>query len=237
MAHYKNRLHAGRQLAKALVDYSESENGMMILLKPPTAKFGIICNAQKPDFKGTNTKKMIAKSKRKAKHFMGKSFRIGITLFTSFQMLTAAFALHAGETVSDIVKMENPAYKKHVKDIVEFKHKAHAEEFSKKYPQIFKKGCGECHHDDRDKPLINLKYGDNVKNCIECHKKPGEMPKKVKRELRAEKISPREMKIKEREYHAEALHDKCRGCHREARKKAHTRKPPITCSKCHTKDA
>jgi hypothetical protein len=148
----------------------------------------------------------------------------------------AAFALYAAETVPDIVKMENPAYEKHVKDIVEFKHRAHADEFGKKYPQIFEKGCGECHHDDQNKPRTDLKYGDDVKNCIECHKKPGEMPKAVKRELKAADLSLSEMKVKEREYHAEALHDKCRGCHREARKKADTRKPPITCSKCHTKD-
>ena len=30
-------------------------------------------------------------------------------------------------------------------------------------------GCGECHHDKDNKPLNNLKIGDDVQNCIECH--------------------------------------------------------------------
>lgn len=144
--------------------------------------------------------------------------------------------LFGGTAVSDVIKMENQAYEKHKKAIVQFKHKAHAEKFDGKYPEIFENGCGECHHTDEGEPRKDLEMSDDVDNCIECHDKPGQMPKKLKRELRGEGLSREERRVREREYHAEALHDKCRGCHRRARKQADTRKPPITCSKCHIKD-
>jgi hypothetical protein len=148
-----------------------------------------------------------------------------------------AFGIHAGTTVPDVIELKNSAYTEHTKDIVEFKHTAHAEEFSQKYPQVFKNGCGECHHDDAGQPLTDLQYGDAVEGCMACHPKPGEMPPTEKRELRAEGLSLTEIKAKELDYHAEAMHEKCRGCHRRARKEADTRTPPITCSKCHTKDS
>ena len=53
---------------------------------------------------------------------------------------------------------------KHTKGIVNFEHRKHQEDF--------KVECGECHHDQNNKPLKNLKAGDEVKKCIECHKKP-----------------------------------------------------------------
>jgi hypothetical protein len=168
--------------------------------------------------------------------FMKRTVTISIAAFAGCTLWLFTGGLLAGTTVSDVVKMENPAYKEHKKAIVQFKHKAHSEKFDGKYPEIFEKGCGECHHDDEGEPRKDLKMGGDVNNCIECHDKPGEMPKKLKRELRGEGLSREERRVREREYHAEALHDKCRGCHREARKKADTRKPPITCSKCHVKD-
>jgi len=147
-----------------------------------------------------------------------------------------AARLMAGTSVADVIEMKNPAYEEHKKPIVRFKHKAHSEKFGGKYPEIFKNGCGECHHDADNEPRVDLKTGDEVDNCIECHAKPGEMPGAEKRKLRKEGLSREERKKREREYHAEAIHDKCRGCHRKARKQADTRKPPITCSKCHRKD-
>lgn len=161
---------------------------------------------------------------------------ISIAFCSGWLIVLFAACLYAGTTVPDVVKMENPAYEEHTKAIVQFKHKAHADKFGGKYPGIFENGCGECHHDEEGEPRTDLKMGDEVINCIECHDKPGRMPKKAKRELRAEGLSREEKKVREREYHAEALHDKCRGCHRKARKQADTRKPPITCSKCHIKD-
>ncbi|MCK5508844.1 MAG: cytochrome c3 family protein, partial [Desulfobacterales bacterium] len=74
-----------------------------------------------------------------------------------------ATVIYAGTTVADVVTMENKCYKKHKKSIVQFTHKKHIEEY--------KAGCGDCHHDADNKPLNDLKMGDNVQNCIECHTK------------------------------------------------------------------
>jgi hypothetical protein len=167
---------------------------------------------------------------------MKRKLMILIAAFAGCTLWLCADGLLAGTIVSDVIKMQNPAYDKHTKAVVQFNHKVHAEKFDGKYPQVFENGCGECHHDDEGEPRKELEMGDDVDNCIECHDKPGQMPKKLKRELRAEGLSREERRVREREYHAEALHDKCRGCHREARKKADTRTPPITCSKCHLKD-
>jgi hypothetical protein len=167
---------------------------------------------------------------------MKRNLMISIAICSSWAVLLLAAGIYAGTTVDDIVKMQNPAYDEHTKAIVQFNHKAHAEKFDGQYPGIFKDGCGECHHDDEGERCRDLEMGEEVENCIECHDKPGQMPKKVKRELRDQDLDREERRVREREYHAEALHDKCRGCHRKARKQADTRKPPITCSKCHVKD-
>ena len=126
--------------------------------------------------------------------------------------------LYAGTTAPEVIKMEESSYKKHKKGIVEFNHKKHATEY--------KTSCGECHHDDKGKPLT-LKEGDNVKKCIECHNKPGEKPKG--------KDAPKLSKKEELQYHAEALHDNCKGCHKKYNKENKTKAAPTTCSKCHPK--
>ena len=79
------------------------------------------------------------------------------------------------------------------------------------------------------KPLTELKDGDDVQKCIECHKTPGEAPKgkKAKKKLsKKEKIA---------QYHAEAVHANCRGCHKDFNKKYKPKKAPTTCAKCHPK--
>lgn len=124
--------------------------------------------------------------------------------------------LYAGTDVQDVIQMDNKAYKKHKKGIATFTHKKHIEEY--------KIGCGECHHDEKGEPLNDLKAGDDVKNCIECHSKPGQKPRKTR-------LTPQE----ELQYHAEAIHDNCRGCHRAYNKKNKTKKAPTSCSKCHPK--
>ena len=134
----------------------------------------------------------------------------------------AATGIYAGTEVKDEIVMENPAYKKHTKGICTFTHKKHNEEY--------KIGCGECHHDQDNKPLNDLKLGDDVKNCIECHKKPGKA-----KSGKDQKLTEKE----EREYHANAIHDNCIGCHKEDNKKK-TGKPagpaPTKCNDCHPKD-
>ena len=142
-----------------------------------------------------------------------------IAVIVGISALFITAGIYAGTNVPDVIKMENKAYKKHKKSIMTFSHKKHIEEY--------KAGCGECHHDDKGKPLNNLKMGDNVQNCIECHKKPGERPKG--------KGKPKLSKKQRLDYHAEALHYNCKDCHKKFNKKNKTKKAPTTCTKCHPK--
>ncbi len=158
---------------------------------------------------------------------MGKKWKWGaLTATLTMALVLVAFGINAGE-FPETIKMENPAYAKHKKGIVTFNHAKHSKEY--------KAGCGECHHDENNKPLDNLKEGDDVKGCIECHKLPGEVPKKLKKEWKAAKIDKAEKKKKKLEYHAEAMHYNCRGCHKAFNKKNKTKKAPTTCKKCHPK--
>ena len=134
--------------------------------------------------------------------------------------------LYAGTEYKDVIELNEPSYE-HTKGIVEFSHKKHSEEYAKKAPDLYKDGCGVCHHDDKGKPLTNLKKGDDVKPCIDCHKKPGEKPKG--------KDAPKLDKKQELEYHAEAYHENCRGCHKAYDKEFKTKAAPTTCTKCHPK--
>lgn len=149
-----------------------------------------------------------------------------MTKRTVFTMIAAVFSsmfvaaiLFAGTTVPDTFNMETKAYEKHTYQLVPFTHKKHVTDY--------KATCGECHHDDKGKPLTTLKEGDNVQKCIECHKNPGKKPAK-------EKLSDQER----RQYHAEALHDNCKDCHSEHNKKVKkdtgkNGEAPTSCNKCH----
>lgn len=143
-------------------------------------------------------------------------------------LMVAAGSIYAGTTFQDVITMDHKAYSEHTKGIVEFSHKKHHEEY--------KIGCGECHHDDQGKPLNNLKVGDDVKGCIECHKNPGQMPGKLKKEMREAKASKEEIKEKELTYHAEAIHENCISCHKAYNKKNKTKAAPQSCTKCHPKE-
>ena len=157
---------------------------------------------------------------------MGKKQILGV-LACCLALFFIAGTLSAATSVSDVIKMEHKAYKKHTKGIATFSHKKHHEEY--------KVGCGECHHDDKGKPL-DLKMGDDVKDCIECHKIPGKMPGKVKKEMKAAGAKKKEIDAKELEYHAEAIHANCIGCHKDYNKKNQTKAAPASCSKCHPKN-
>ena len=139
------------------------------------------------------------------------------------------------KTVPDVIPLQDPAYKEHTKGVVQFTHGKHQKDYAKEYPDLYKNGCGECHHDKDKKPLVDLKEGDPVQRCIECHKKPGEVPKDLKKKWREQKVKKAEKKKMELEYHAEALHDNCRGCHKTFNKKYKPKKAPTTCTKCHPK--
>jgi len=131
--------------------------------------------------------------------------------------------LYAGTEVKDVIKMENPAYKKHTKGIATFTHKKHVDEY--------KATCGDCHHDKDNKPLTDLKAGDDVKNCIECHK----IAEKAK-STKDKKLTDKE----KREYHADAIHDNCIECHKTTNEKKTGKKTdgpgPTKCNDCHPKE-
>jgi hypothetical protein len=130
--------------------------------------------------------------------------------------------------VADVIKMDEPSYE-NTKGIVELTHTKHVEEYGSE--------CGDCHHDDKGQPLADQAAIDafgKVK-CIECHTKPGEVPKDVKKEWRDKGIKGDEKKKLELEYHAEAVHMNCIDCHKAYNKENKTKAAPTTCTKCHPK--
>ncbi len=161
---------------------------------------------------------------------MHKQSKLLVTGVVAVAFMFAAVGLYAASDVPDVIKMETKAYKKHTKPIVEFHHKKHAEDYTKKHPDFYKDGCGACHHDENNKPLPSLKPGDAVQSCIACHKKPDDITgKKAKGLSKKQKL----------EYQAYAVHENCRGCHRSynTKNKLKSKSPgyaPTTCKKCHT---
>jgi hypothetical protein len=150
---------------------------------------------------------------------MSKRYLLIIAIVGIASMFLAT-AIYAGTTVAEVLKMENKAYK-HKKGIVTFSHKKHNVEY--------KAGCGECHHDADNKPLNDLKMGDEVKNCIECHSKEGRAPK-------AKKGEPALSKKEKLAYHAEVMHLNCIECHKQANKASGTKAAPTSCAQCHPKE-
>ena len=131
--------------------------------------------------------------------------------------LFAVAGLYAGTTMPDEIQMKSPY--EHTKSPVMFSHKKHSNDY--------KVTCGDCHHDDKGKPLANLKEGDNVKKCFECHSKPGELKGK-----KAKGLSKEEKRM----YHANAVHENCLGCHRTHNKENKTKAAPTKCTDCHPKE-
>jgi hypothetical protein len=131
--------------------------------------------------------------------------------------LLAAAGLHAAEVPAEI-KMQS-AYE-HKKSIAVFTHQKHAIDY--------RITCGECHHDDKGQPLTNLKEGDPVKKCFDCHNKPGELKGKDAKGLAGKEL---------RAYHANAVHDNCLGCHKKFNKenKDKGKTAPQKCEECHPK--
>lgn len=142
-------------------------------------------------------------------------------LFTTliyFASIFLAINLFAGSTLKDVIEMENKAYEKHKRSIVEFQHKKHSEERNIE--------CGACHHDENGEPL-KLKAGDHVSSCMDCHNIASERPKGKD----APRLTPKE-KLK---YHAEAVHKKCKACHKKDNRKNNNKAAPATCKGCHPK--
>ena len=141
-----------------------------------------------------------------------------LLLAAGIAVIFAATGLQAGTEVKDTFILEDPGYKKPKKRAPKFKplpftHKKHAEDY--------KISCGECHHDKDGKPL-ELKMGDDVQKCSECHNK-----------FKKDKNNKKDIMV-----HQNALHGNCVGCHKEINKKAGDPKgmkgpAPATCGKCH----
>lgn len=128
-------------------------------------------------------------------------------------MFVAAGVYAATTTPPDVIIMNNPGFKKHTKPLVKFDHKKHFTDY--------KISCGQCHHDAHNKPLTNLKPGDPVKTCGECHSDFAIRISPADRSLsKAEKI---------KKYYREAIHADCIGCHRKLKK------GPRRCNECHKK--
>ncbi|NQT69906.1 MAG: cytochrome c3 family protein [Desulfobacteraceae bacterium] len=139
-----------------------------------------------------------------------------IALVAGIAVLFVAAGLYAGTEVKDEIPMNNKAYKEHKESILVFTHKKHMTEYAEKHPELYPNGCGDCHHEDKDGksvPLKDLKEGDEVKNCIECHKKPAFINTKERKKKKLKK----EDLVKE--YHANAMHENCQGCHKKYNKK------------------
>jgi len=146
-----------------------------------------------------------------------------LMLIAGVAVLFSSAGIFAGTEVEDTITMETKEYAKHRKGLVEFTHKKHAEDYGIE-------SCGTCHHDADGNPLSDLKMGDDVQRCVECHK--GTEKK------RGEKISKKEKIMK---YHEEALHANCKGCHKDWNKeKGFGRRDkdaaPTSCSECHPRN-
>ncbi len=140
-----------------------------------------------------------------------------VAVVAGVAFLFVAAGLYAGTEVKDEIPMNNKAYKKHEESIYTFKHKKHMTEYAEKYPELYQNGCGECHHEQtEDKKIVilkDLKEGDEVKNCIECHKIAAYISTKERKKKKLKK------KDVIRDYHANAVHANCSGCHKKYNKK------------------
>ena len=139
-------------------------------------------------------------------------------------VLFIAAGIYAGTNVPNVIELKTAKYAKHKKKIVKFDHSKHQQDYRQKYPEIYQNNCGECHHDQNNQPRRDLKAGMAVKKCIECHKIPKHVDGK-----KAKKLSKKE----KRQYHANALHENCRTCHKKMNKKTGKKAAPTTCKKCH----
>ncbi|MBC8432638.1 MAG: cytochrome c3 family protein [Desulfobacterales bacterium] len=169
---------------------------------------------------------------------MSKKFLI-VAMVAGIAVLFVAAGLYAGTEVKDEIPMNNKAYEKHEESILVFTHKKHMTDYAEKHPDLYANGCGECHHEDKDGksvPLKDLKEGDEVKNCIECHKKPAFIDTK---ESKKKKLKKEDLV---KEYHANAIHENCQGCHKKYNKKMNLKSKDegyaptkAKCKTCHPK--
>ena len=126
--------------------------------------------------------------------------------------------VYATQQVPDTITMDSKIFPKHTKGLVIFHHKKHIEDY--KIP------CTDCHHVYKDGKNV-WKEGDEVQKCDACHSEA-----KAPTGANAPKLSKQE-KIKK--YYYNAIHENCKGCHAELKKKNPASTAPTTCSGCHPK--
>jgi hypothetical protein len=143
-----------------------------------------------------------------------RSIGLMVVLAAVFSLILAA-GLYAGTKAPDEIQIQHEGFE-NTKGIVTLTHQKHVADH--------KIGCGECHHDDKGKPRTDLKDGDEVKTCFECHTKPGTLKgKKAKGLSKAELMA----------YVGNAFHENCIGCHKDYNKKNKTKAAPQKCTGCH----
>lgn len=128
------------------------------------------------------------------------------------------FPAFAGTEVKDTFEIETREIKNRKKGppkfkLVTFTHKKHAKDYNI--------SCGTCHHDKEKKPL-DLKPGDDVQRCVECHTK-----------LKKDKKNKKDIMVLEN-----AMHGNCITCHKATNIKSGDPKgrkgpAPASCGKCH----
>ncbi len=120
---------------------------------------------------------------------------------------------------SGVIKMQNQeAVSQHRMGVVMFTHEKHYLE----KPEGHGIGCGKCHHDAAGNPLTELKAGDPVQSCFECHNKK-DRPRKP------QDMSDEDWLSMRLEYYVEALHENCIECHKQ-------QGGPVKCTDCHVKN-
>ncbi len=130
-------------------------------------------------------------------------------------MIFITAGLQAGTAVEDTFQIKTKEIEEHKREAPTFTHKKHAEDYGI--------SCGDCHHDQDGKPL-DLKMGDDVQRCVECHNKLEQDPQNKKDIMVLEN----------------AMHGNCIDCHKEVNIKAGDPKgrkgpAPYGCNDCHPK--
>ncbi|MCP3943887.1 MAG: cytochrome c3 family protein [Desulfobacteraceae bacterium] len=146
---------------------------------------------------------------------------ITLLLASGIAVLFVTTALYAGTIVKDTITIESPGYTHRKKGppkykLVEFSHKKHATDY--------KISCGQCHHDKNGKAL-DLKPGDDVQTCDQCHNK-----------FKKDKKNKKDIMVLEN-----AMHKNCIDCHKAFNKtqgdpKGRKGPAPVSCNKCHIKN-
>jgi hypothetical protein len=128
--------------------------------------------------------------------------------------------VYAIQQAPDTITMDSKVFPKHTKGLVTFSHKKHNVDY--------KNACTECHHMYKDGKNV-WKEGDEVKKCDACHSEA-----KAPTGAEAPKLS-KEEKIKK--YYYDAIHENCKGCHADLKKKDPAKAVPTKCTECHPKEA